>query len=229
MAFASSRVCTRVAARRVAFVLSAFLILVTFPAHAALSGRVEGAHLRVDGATPSSDIVVVSAIRETSRYRVVSMDRVVRALRSDATGVADYDYGRDIPVASIWAVVDQRSGAYAIVTPADYPRREREFTGTILKHATPAEAIDQLTTNGLIALMLLVRPGNGGGSWFANASDGAVNDDDREANGEVLTATTLFDSISGKEKGPKKLKKDDVLILIDPFEMTFSATTVVAR
>lgn len=196
------------------------------PLSAALSAQVDGHHLRIAGATASANVVVVAAIRETSRTHAPSMDRVAKVLVADAAGNADLDYGRDIPVASIWAVVDRTGGASTVITPADYPRREKPFAGTILKHATPAEAIDQLTTNGLIQQMLLVRPGNGGGSWFVIASDGAGNDDDQTANGEVRTSTTLFDSLEGKEKGPKKLKAGDVLILIDPFEMTFTSTVV---
>jgi hypothetical protein len=209
-------------------VVASFVALsfAAFPAAASISGQVDGSHLRIFGAKPAGNIVVVAAIRDTSPTHPPRLDRVVRTLSGDAAGNADLDYGRDIPVASIWAIVDRASGSYAVVTPAGYPRREKPFTGSILKHATPADAIDQLTTNSLILQLLWVRPGNGGGSWFITASDGAANDDDHEPNGEVLTATTLFVPIEGKDKPPKKLKTDDVLILIDPFEMNFIATTV---
>ncbi|HWS72522.1 MAG TPA: hypothetical protein VN605_10430 [Thermoanaerobaculia bacterium] len=200
-------------------------LLAAAPA-AAIRALVDGQHLRITGGQASGSIVIVAAIRDTSPTRPVFLDRVVRTLTGDAGGNADLDYGREIPVASIWAVVDQSSGSYDIVTPGDYPRREKPFTGSILKHATPAEAIDQLTTNSLVLQMLWVRPGNGGGSWFVTASDGAANDDDHEPNGETLTSTALFTPIAGKEKAPKKLKTDDVLILIDPFEMNFIATVV---
>lgn len=220
---------SRVVSSRTTAVLAALLLLAALPAAASIGGQVAGSQLHVAGAKPGGSIVVVAAIRETSRTRPVSLDRVVRTLTADTAGTADLDYGREIPIASIWAVVDQSSGSYAVVTPGDYPRREKPFTGSILKHATPGEAIDQLTTNSLILQMLWVRPGNGGGSWFVTASDGAANDEDRQPNGEVVTSTTLFAPIDAKEKPPKKLKTDDVVILIDPFEMNFIATTVVAR
>src|SRR5437870_7873071 len=130
---------------RVVLFVSSLSLLSALPAAAAIRGQVEGQHLRIFGADPSGTVVVVAAIRETSNTHPVSLDRVVRTLTGDAAGDADFDYGRAIPVASIWAVVDQSSGSYAIVTPGDYPRREKPFTGSILKHATPGEAIDQLT------------------------------------------------------------------------------------
>lgn len=207
------------------FVVSG-LLMSALPLSAAITAQVDGRHLRISGTTASADVVVVAAIRETSRTHPPSMERVAKILVADAAGNADLDYGRDIPVASIWAVVDRAGGASAVITAADYPRREKPFAGTILKNATPADAIDQLTTSGLIQQMLLVRPGNGGGSWFVIASDGASNDEDHAPNGQMQTSTTLFDSLEGREKGPKKLKAGDILILIDPFEMTFTSTVV---
>jgi hypothetical protein len=206
--------------------VAAIFLLSAVPAVASISGRADGHHLRIAGASPSGEVIVVSAIRETKRGRAISLDRVSQALTADGAGSADLDYGQDIPIASIWAVVDQISGSYAIVTPGDYPRRQKASVGSILKHATPAEVIDQLVTNSLVMQILWVRPGNGGGSWNVTVSDGAANDEDHSSNGEVLTSTELFTSIDGKNKPPKKLKKDDVLILIDPFEMTFVSTVV---
>jgi hypothetical protein len=208
------------------FVLAVTLLALSLPAAAAITAQIDGQHLRVSGATPSGSVVVVAALRETSSTRIASLDRVAVVLPSNAAGTADLDFGRPIPMAGIWAVVDQISGTYNIVTASDYPRREQSFPSSIYKHATPADIIDQLSTNSLMLRMLWVRPGNGGGSWFLTASDGAMNDDDRTPNGEVSTSTDHFLPIEGKEKPPKKLKIGDILILIDPFEMNFRATTV---
>ncbi len=65
-----------------------------------------------------------------------------------------------------------------------------------------------------------------GGVW--SDADGGANDTDQKTNGRAMLSTAGFVPLGDSGKAPKKLKKGDVIVLLDPFTMT-SARGVIAQ
>jgi hypothetical protein len=143
---------------------------------------------------------------------------------TDGDGVVTYDLGSTIPSRSIWAAVDVTTGGYAIAVPPNYPRRELPFPAGSLKN-TPPDEFDQLTHDFFLLQVLWVQPGQG--AWMGMTADGGAGDSDGKNNGSTVTSLAHLHSMKGGAAVPKKIRKDDVLIFIDPFEMSFTSTRVV--
>jgi hypothetical protein len=125
-------------------------------------------------------------------------------------------------------VVDLASGESLIAAPGDFPKRESALPSGFVKNV-PADEFDTLIGENLLLHVLWIRPGNGGaGAWFMRAADGGANDTDQKTNGRAVLSTAGFVPLGDSGKAPKKLKKGDVLVLLDPFAMT-SARGVIAQ
>lgn len=184
--------------------------------------------LHIGGVSRNGSIALVGRMREASREMLVRMTEVHELLLDSGTGAIDYDLGRPLPLRSIWAVVDVASGRYAVVTPPDFPRQELPFPPTVVKN-TPAEDLDdQLLNDRFVIDMLWVHPGENkqGGAWSARVADGGATDLDAKNDGKTLSGASQFRALGTSSTPPKKIKKGDILIMIDPFEMQFFATEV---
>lgn len=184
--------------------------------------------LRIEGVTRGGRVAVVGRMREASREMLVRMTEAHELLVDSGGGVVDYDLGRPLPMRSIWAVVDISTGRYAVVTPPEFPRQELPFPPTVIKN-TPADDVDdQLLNDRFVIDMLWVHPGENreSGGWSARVADGGATDLDAKNDGKTLSGTSQFRPLGNGGAPPKKIKKGDILILIDPFEMQFFATEV---
>lgn len=198
------------------------LLLFVIPMHAAVSMAFDGNVVHVAGVTPRGQAVIIAVTREGNRAMITRLDDTQQLLAdSDGDGSIDYDFKRPIPPRSVWAVVDLASGESAIAAPGQFPTGERPLPGTFVKNV-PADEFDTLISDHLVMHILWVRPGNGGGAWFMRAADGAANDADGQPNGRAILSTAAFLPLGDSAKAPKKLKKGDVLVLLDPFTMTSS-------
>jgi hypothetical protein len=204
------------------------LLFTVFPSvradSAPLVVNIDGSVLHVAGITPGGKVAVIAALVEPQKGVYSRFSRVEQLLSdSDGDGIVSYDLGRPIPVRSIWGVVDVASGTYTVATPLGYPRREVAFPMQAVKNL-PADDIDEIEHHHLLLQILWVRPGVAG--WLVTTADGGANDADGKNNGRTTTPSSRFIALGSDERPPKKLKNDDVLIFIDPFEMTFSSTKV---
>lgn len=186
----------------------------------------QGVH--IEGVTSGGQVALVGRMREASREMLVRMTEVHELLRDAGSGAVDYDLGRPLPFRSIWAVVDVATGRYAVVTPPGFERQEVPFPATVVKNTPAGDIDDELLNDRFVLDMLWVHPGenNQGGAWFARVADGGATDLDAKNDGKTLSGTSQFRALGNGDAPPKKIKKGDILVMIDPFEMQFCATEV---
>lgn len=172
------------------------------------------------GGTVAIQGVALTPLRDVS----VQMHRIEQLLTdTDNDGAVTYDFKTPIPGRSIWAVADVTSGGYVIASPAEAMKHELPFPATAIRN-TAADEFDELVHGQVVVQVLWVRPGTG--AWVGTTADGGAGDSDKKNNGRTSAPLSYFRSLTAGGAVPKKVKKDDVLILIDPFEMTFSSTRV---
>jgi hypothetical protein len=209
-----------------AFVLARGAVAAATPPPLTVTFTGHGVH--IDGATAGGQVAVVARMREASREMLVRMTEVHEMLRDSGSGALDYDLGRQLPFRSIWAVVDVATGRYVVVSPPGFERQEILFPATVVKNTPAAEADDELLNDRFVLDMLWVHPADNshGGAWFARVADGGATDLDAKNDGKTLSATSQFRALGNGGAPPKKIKKGDILVMIDPFEMQFFATEV---
>lgn len=196
--------------------------LLALPMHAALSVTFDGSFVRVQGVTPRGRVAVMSTMREGGSTMITRLSGIREVLTdADGNGSVDYDLKRAIPRFSVWAVVDVASGESLITAPAGVPTNESALPAGFVKNA-PADEFDTLIGENMVLDLLWVRPGNNGGAWLLRAADGGANDADGKSNGHAVLSTSAFLPLGDSGKAPKKLKKGDVLVLLDPFAMSSS-------
>ena len=216
--------CWRRVVSRFAAVLLVFVIWTAIARADTFNVTFAGQVVRVSGVMPGGSVAFVAALVEVQRQLYARSSRVEQVVGdADHDGVVTFDLGRTIPVRSIWGVVDLASGAHVVATPVAYPRRELVFSSDGIKNL-PVDQFDQIAHGHVLLQVLWVRPGEA--AWIVTTADGGANDADGKNDGKTVTSLSAFRSMSGNTPPPKKLKKDDVLILIDPFDMTFSMTQV---
>jgi len=169
--------------------------------------------LRVEGADPGAEIALLSVWQEVEKDGPHSHQTVVEdeVTDDDGDGVVDFEVDREVPTASIWAVVDSKTGESAVIAPS----------GFSLRSIVPAKEIAFSKQLGRLIVMrtelevLLVRPGVG--RWRGHQRDGVHGDrDERTDSGLTLDLDALRPEKG--DHGPK-IAEGDTLIAIDPIRM----------
>jgi len=215
------------------FPIIAVCLFFALPLQAALSVSFEGSVVHITGATPRGQVALVAVMREAHGKMITRLNDTQQLLSDpEGDGSIDYDLKRAVPPRSIWVVVDVASGESLITAPGDFPKRESALPPGFVKNV-PADEFDTLIGENLLLHVLWVRTGNGNGNgsagaWFMRAADGGANDTDHKTNGRAMLSTAGFVPLGDSGQAPKKLKKGDVIVLLDPFAMT-SARGVIAQ
>ena len=116
---------------------------------------------------------------------------------------------------SVWIAVDQGSGAIAAGARPEFPLIVRPLVEDNLRKDVEQQ-IASLAIDIPRLLVLLVRPG--AGAWAEAVFDGEKGDHGG-ANGRVDLSFEDLQTIDGKDKAPKHLKKNDAVIAIDPGQL----------
>lgn len=204
------------------------LLSATSAVFAALSVTFDRTSIHISGVSRRGQIAIDAALNEPAgpAKMYIRYTQLAQALTDDdGDGVVDFDLGRDISPRSVWAVVDVTTGEYVIAAPPGSPVRNATLSPTLSRKADP-DVADEVIGRQLAASLLWIRPGASGSAWHVRTADGGSSDADHANNGRTVSPTTNFEVIAGKDKPPKKLKKDDLIVVIDPFMMTYRATRV---
>lgn len=171
---------------------------------------------RVGNVTAGAEVVVLVASVEGQggvlRHR--SGAKIFRD--DDGDGVVTVADGRAIPLRSVWVAVDIETGRSAIAAPADFPLQSAPFPVSLLDRDGEG-AIGLFDLQQRNAELLLVRPKSG--AWRLRAHEGGNGDGDEHANGKLRLDAAAAISVSGDTPPPKRLKKGDVIALIDPVNL----------
>jgi hypothetical protein len=180
---------------------------------ATVSITISGNLIEATGITAGQDAIVFgcaigkySGLPEIVRQAVVVHD-------SDGDGAISLVLP-NVPVTSVWAVVDYSSGRYAIGTPSGFTAKVAEISDHDWKKDT-----SQIDVTREWVEVLLVRPG--GGAWTLRAGEGSANDADGASNRNLRAALSRMQFLHGdpSQAAPEKAKSKDLLIIIDPHEL----------
>jgi hypothetical protein len=172
--------------------------------------------------TPGGDAVFWSVGREPLGYvqRVVRhhgvevVDTLGEARFSPETGA--------VLLKSAWAIADLATGAVAIGAPPGFVLREIPFPGNGFAAGAPGR-VNRLRHAKAAVDLLVVRPGVG--AWRLQAQDTGTADRDGEDDDRVMTdLEDLVPLVEGGPEPPERFARGDVVVVIDPLDLTYSAT-----
>lgn len=189
-----------------------------------ISATVSAGQLTVT-ALSSGGSVAVSGLTAHNERGMLSKQSIARVLTDDdRDGRIVYAPAAGIPFQSVFVVVDLVGGTTTVVAPEGYSVDHHEIGRAALKKDQDG-LVSALELDQLHAEILIVRPGEG--AWVIAAHDGGGGSADGIADGRLSIqfeqARSLVDP---DQKAPKKLKKGDVLAVIDPAHFEVRTVTV---
>jgi hypothetical protein len=167
----------------------------------------------VTGAAPGARVVFLSVGWERVGF-VANRFRWQRvAVDEDGDGAVTVDFGRTIPLSTVWAAVDLETGQWTSRTPA------AGSFGLVAPQEVVGRFPDRVTVAWDEVELIQVRPGPGtqSGVWGRYARDGKVDDADLEANG--VTTVLLFGLWAIQDNPstpPGELVPGDLLVVVHP-------------
>jgi hypothetical protein len=171
---------------------------------------ISAAEVRIGNVTAGAEVVVLVASVE-GQGGVLRHRSGAKTFRDDdGDGVVTFADGRGIPLRSVWVAVDVETGRSAIASPADFPLQSSPLPDSLLDR-------DVFELQQRNAEMLLVRPK--AGAWRLRAHEGGNGDGDKHANGKLRLDAADAIAVSGDTPPPKRLKKGDVIAVIDPVNL----------
>lgn len=185
--------------------------------HAAdLSASITANAVEVANATPGGDVVAMTVQLEAYRGGQREFSTAVMARDDDRDGHVRLLSGRKTPRRSIFVIVDVVTGRHVLIGGQDYRKRVITAPKHLLKEESDGIS-GFIGREVLRSHLLVVRPGVG--AWRVAAGDGSPGDGDKASDGKVTLSVEETTSVAGKEKGPKRLRKNDVVAVIDPAQM----------
>lgn len=199
---------------RISF-LAAVLIVAT-TASAELTLQLQGDAVVATGATPGQQVFFYGISHDVESYAgtIVHHESLLGA---DSGGVAAWHSGAVSP-RSLWFAVDVQTGAVAVTTPDGFPLRRMDAPEEVVKRK---ELMEALEVPFFYAEVLFVRPG--GGVWAETASRGGSKDL-KTKSGALTLDPKVFRKLRGSDPGPDKVRRDDVIIVIEPYSLAFFST-----
>ncbi len=195
-----------------------FLLLMAVPlvpAAAAPALILEPQAVTASGVTPKGRVVWFSVAREISRRAATIVPRIELAADEDGDGKVRLELAKDVPLQSIWFVVDLETGQASVAAPEGFDLQETEFPA----RAIPA-ALNRLDLERRFLYAVLVRPGTG--AWMLRAGDGGASDDDGEPDGTLRARLASFKGLGDSPQAPPtRVVARDLLLVIDPNRMDF--------
>jgi len=177
---------------------------------------------------PGADVVFFGVALQPDGYGA-QLEQWAEVISGAAgTTSARLDLKAPLPYKSMWAAVDLTTGEYALSSPAGYTAKQAVIPKKLLKKGDTSAA-DVLTNSREFVQMLLVTPKKG--AWVFAAMDGA-GDDDGKDDGQIAASLDHFRPLGTSKNAPKKLSKNDVVIMFDYNRMeawAFSTTDELLR
>ncbi|HEY0553789.1 MAG TPA: hypothetical protein VGG20_05945 [Thermoanaerobaculia bacterium] len=170
----------------------------------------------VTGLTVKGQAVLFAEARELAEDDVATLVRRSQVLTDDdGDGTVRLDLGKEVPLRSVWVVVDFATGQVAVAAPEGFPLRLVSWQGQgIERGASRSDRVEDART---FAEVLLVRPGVG--AWQLTVGDGSSSDDDGAADGRIAAALDRMAPVAGTTPPPVRFDPKDVVVLIDPNRM----------
>jgi len=213
------------AARCTISLISLFLTLgAAAAAPAPLGINIDAQSVTVSNVTPGGSVVLFSCSR-VPRARSIAVRPDALVLRDDRhAGVVRATPAGGVPLRSVFIAVDETSGEYVVGGAPGFPLISNPISTDVLRKDANGEIASMFVDTPRLVL-LLVRPGVG--AWQLKSFDGGPLDHDGAANGHQQLAFEDAQTLDGKDKAPKNLKADDVVVAIEPGHLDVSIVRVV--
>ena len=198
-------------------------VIAAQPAPQALSITFHDDSVSVGGALPSHPIYLFGIAREARTYITRLQPYETRLLDTNGVGKVDFAFKRARSWRSIWFAVDLISGAATAGAPPEYLSNRITLSGKELKKDVGGE-IAQIAADGALVEFVVVRPGVGVWGELV-ASQGPL--DEGSDNNKVTLSVFKLQPLAGTiEAAPKKLKKGDVVFILDSFHARYGVGRV---
>jgi hypothetical protein len=192
----------------------AVLLLIAATASADLAVRLENENVIVSGATPGRDVLLYGISHRALSYGgAIDHQEDLRA--ADGSGAASWPVSGGLSSRSLWLAVDVQTGSIAATTPDGFPLRRLEAPLEVVRQK---DLIEALELPFFYSEVLFVRPGTG--AWAQSASRGGSKDLRGKAH-SLTVDPRAFRNVHGTQAGPVKVQRDDVVIVIDPYALSF--------
>lgn len=177
----------------------------------------------VGGAQPSHPIYLFGMAREAKPYITSLQPYEAKLLDTSGAGKVSYAFNKQRSWRSVWLAVDLTSGAAVAGSPPDYRSSSITLDGKELKK-DPGGEVAQIVADGAMVQFIVVRPGVG--VWGELAFSQGPLDEGSDNNKVSLSVFKLQPMSGTTEPAPKKLKKGDVVFVLDSFHAQYGVATV---
>jgi len=182
----------------------------------------DGTAVVVTRISPGETAILYGIAHDPEPYGITTRN-IIRTKVADEEGTARFELDARLPLRTVLAAIDASTGRYAVASPGNSAPPVNTLPGDAFKkRQEPEYELLDLTTTWLE--LLCVRPGKG--AWYQFATDGALLDLDGRSNGRMLVESGTLQRVIGTDESPKKFKRHDVVIIIDPRMLTVFATEV---
>lgn len=181
----------------------------------------ESTAIVVSGVTPRAEVILFGVERKSWGYAMRTTD-VFLTIESDQRGEARFELKRSIASGSIYSAIDGVSGDFAVASPGGKPVNVRPAQALRMKGKTGQE-FDAFDIEGHWIEAVCVRRGQG--AWRLSLMDES-SVDESPTRGTVQMGAARMKAIGAASASPGKFRRHDVLIVIDPYNMTVVATAV---
>jgi len=197
-------------------VVSLFTFLLSAADAPPLQLTIGTAEVRIGNVTGGAEVVLLVATVEGDGGVLRQRTGAKTFRDDDGDGVVTVADARGIPLRSIWIAVDVETGRSAVAAPPDFPLQLSPLPASLLERdAEGVTGVFELQQRNVE--MLLVRPKSG--AWRLRAHEGGNGDGDQHANGKLRLVAADAIAVSGDAPSPKRLKKGDVIALLDPVNL----------
>jgi hypothetical protein len=181
-----------------------------------------GHSVTVNGASVRG-VYIFSFAREPRGYYTSEVERDVKLADDNADGVVVWTFTGPIPPRSVWFAVDMTSGASAAEALPGYPAERMDLGTDHLKNEVGGE-IPTLAAAGSLVDFVVVRPGTG--IWSAMVGSRGPADEGAEDGKVTISTFKLTPRLDTAPTAPTKLKKGDVVFIINTFNSNYGIATV---
>lgn len=144
-------------------------------------------------------------------------------LHADANGAASATISVNVPVQSVWAVVEVDSGRTGIAAPQYSPFRPVALPNEVLKRGNSGH-FERYESGRLRVDALIVRPHVG--AWTFAGGDGLPGDGDGQGDGRTTIAFGNMTRLTGNAPAPAHLTPHDIVVIIDPQRLQYASSEV---
>ena len=179
--------------------------------------------ISIGGATRNQPIYLFGIAREPRGYITSVQAYEARLIDESGTGTVSYPFDSKVRHRSIWVAVDLVSGSATAATPEGYKAEVVSLTDRHLKK-DPAGAIAQLAADGVLVEFVVIRPGVG--IWGQSVGSRGPADEGIEDGRVTVSVANLRPRGGTTDPPPQKLKKGDVVFVLDSFYAKYGLAVV---